>query len=89
MTVEASVCVTALAGVASLVVKTFVAGAPASAALRIAHALPGRVARRARPYDDQALQSNCAKVPESPCHWRSLGSDQRLPLLLARSMLAN
>jgi len=38
---------------------------------------------------DQALQLNRCNVPESPCHWRSLGSDQRLPLLLAKSMLGN
>jgi hypothetical protein len=43
----------------------------------------------ARASFDQPLQLNWCKVPESPCHWRSLGSDHRLPLLLAKSMLAN
>jgi hypothetical protein len=38
---------------------------------------------------DQPLQLNWCNVPESPCHWRSFGSDHRLPLLLAKSMLAN
>jgi hypothetical protein len=38
---------------------------------------------------NQALQLNRCNVPESPCHWRSFGSDQRLPLLLAKSMLGN
>jgi hypothetical protein len=38
---------------------------------------------------DQRLQLNWCDVPESPCHWRSFGSDHRLPLLLAKSMLAN
>jgi hypothetical protein len=38
---------------------------------------------------DQALQLNRCNVPESPCHWRRFGSDQRLPLLLAKSMLGN
>src|SRR6516225_12031972 len=36
---------------------------------------------------DQPLQLNWCKVPESPCHWRSLGSDHRLPLLLASSVV--
>jgi hypothetical protein len=38
---------------------------------------------------DQALQLNWCNVPESPCHWRSFGSDHWLPLLLAKSMLGN
>ena len=38
---------------------------------------------------DQPLQLNWCNVPESPCHWRSFGSDHWLPLLLAKSMLAN
>jgi hypothetical protein len=38
---------------------------------------------------DQALQLNRCNVPESPCHWRRFGSDHRLPLLLAKSMLGN
>ena len=38
---------------------------------------------------DQPFQLNWCNVPESPCHWRSFGSDHRLPLLLAKSMLAN
>ena len=38
---------------------------------------------------DQALQLNRCNVPESPCHWRSFGSDHWLPLLLAKSMLGN
>jgi hypothetical protein len=43
----------------------------------------------ARASIDQPLQLNWCNVPESPCHWRSFGSDHRLPLLLAKSMLAN
>ena len=38
---------------------------------------------------NQPLQLNWCNVPESPCQWRSFGSDHRLPLLLAKSMLAN
>jgi hypothetical protein len=43
----------------------------------------------AYPSIGQPLQLNWCNVPESPCHWRSFGSDHRLPLLLAKSMLAN
>ena len=48
-----------------------------------------RAALNTRGDANQALQLNWWRVPESPCHSRSFGSDHRLPLLLANSMLAS